>query len=75
MVQYELSHRTVKVHLGWPMSSWLDRLSIGVMILNLMRLPRLFPAFHFTISYPGRKLGPVTQACPVPDSQEATPTP
>ena len=39
------------VHLGWPMSSWLDRLAIGVMVFNMMRLPRLFPHFRFTMSY------------------------
>ena len=27
------------------MSSWLDRLAIGVMVFNMMRLPRLFPRF------------------------------
>lgn len=54
LVEYELPHQTVKVHFGWPMSSWLDRLSIGVMIFNLMRLPRIFPRFHFEVYYPGR---------------------
>jgi len=39
------------VHFGWPMSSWLDRLSIGVMVFNLMRLPRVFPKFQFVINY------------------------
>ncbi len=51
VVEYELSDRQVVVHLGWPMSSWLDRLSIGVMVFNMMRLPRLFPHFRFTMSY------------------------
>jgi hypothetical protein len=39
------------VHIGWPMSSWLDRLAIGVMVFNLIRLPRLFPQFNFEIRY------------------------
>jgi hypothetical protein len=51
VVEYEMGDRQVVVHLGWPMSSWWDRLSIGVMVFNLMRLPRLFPGFHFEISY------------------------
>jgi amino acid transporter len=51
VVEYELSDRQVIVHLGWPMSSWLDRLSIGVMVFNMIRLPRLFPHFRFTMSY------------------------
>lgn len=51
VVEYELADRQVFVHLGWPMSSWLDRLAIGIMVFNLMRLPRLFPKFQFDMSY------------------------
>jgi hypothetical protein len=51
VVEYEMSNRTVMVHFGWPMSSWWERMSIGVMVFNLMRLPRLFPKFHFEIRY------------------------
>jgi amino acid transporter len=51
VVGYELSDKTVTVQFGWPMSSWLDRLAIGVMVFNLMKLPRIFPHFNFTISY------------------------
>jgi amino acid transporter len=51
VVEYEFVGRQVVVHLGWPLSSWLDRLAIGVMIFNMMRLPRLFPQFRFIMSY------------------------
>ena len=51
VVEYEFPDRIVTVHLGWPMSSWLDRLAIGVMVFNMMRLPRLFPRFRFIMSY------------------------
>jgi hypothetical protein len=51
VVEYELPDRRITVHFGWPMSSWLDRLAIGVMVFNMMRLPRMFPRFHFIISY------------------------
>jgi hypothetical protein len=51
VVQYELSDRHVVVHLGWPMSSWMDRFAIGVMVFNIMRLPRLFPNFEFDMHY------------------------
>jgi hypothetical protein len=54
VVEYELSDRTVKIYFGWPLSSWIDRLSIGVMVFNIMRLPRLFPDMTFTMNYPGR---------------------
>jgi hypothetical protein len=51
VVEHELAGRDITVHFGWPMSSWLDRLAIGVMVFNLMRLPRLFPRFNFLIRY------------------------
>ena len=47
----EIEGRSIAVHFGWPMSSWLDRFAIGIMVFNLMRLPRLFPTFHFHMSY------------------------
>lgn len=58
VVEYELSDRAITVHFGWPMSSWWDRLSIGVMVFNLMKLPKLFPKFNFDIGYkPGLETG------------------
>ena len=41
----------ITVHFGWPMSSWWDRMAIGVMVFNLMKLPNLFPYFNFDIGY------------------------
>jgi amino acid transporter len=55
-VEYELPHLHVNVHFGWPLSSWLDRISIGVMMYKLMRLPRLFRKFSFNIGYQGEPL-------------------
>jgi amino acid transporter len=49
--EQELPAKEIKVQFGWPMSSWIDRIAIGVMVLNLMRLPRMFPRFDFNISY------------------------
>lgn len=51
VMEYEMGDRKVVVHLGWPMSSWLDRISTGVMVYNLLKLPRLFPKFDFDIQY------------------------
>jgi amino acid transporter len=65
VVQYEFADRQVTVHLGWPMSSWLDRLAIGVMVFNMMRLPRLFPHFRFTMSY--------TEPTPPPEAPRPAP--
>ncbi len=53
-LDYELPHKKITVHLGWPTSSWIDRLSIGVMIFSVMRLPKLFPRFNFAIEYFGK---------------------
>lgn len=58
VVEYELTDHKVNIHFGWPLSSWLDRFSIGVMMFNLMRLPRQFPHFKFSITYPGRPYHP-----------------
>jgi hypothetical protein len=51
VIEYEFPEHHISVHLGWPMSSWLDRLSIGVMVFRLMKLPRLFPKFTFVMKY------------------------
>jgi amino acid transporter len=71
VMEYEFADRTVTVHLGWPLSSWLDRLAIGVMVFNMMRLPRLFPNFRFIMSYteppPSLETPP-----PAPDSDAAS---
>ena len=53
LIEYEMPEQKVSIHFGWPLSSWLDRLSIGVMVFNLMRLPKRFPQFNFAIDYDG----------------------
>jgi hypothetical protein len=63
LVEDELSARHVVVHIGWPISSWLDRLGIGVWFLNLERLPRMFPAFGFIMRY--------TTRVPIPSANTA----
>lgn len=56
-VQYEIPHNEKEIHLhfGWPLSSWVDRLSIGVMIHNIIKLPRIFPNFQFHMDYQTKK--------------------
>jgi amino acid transporter len=51
VLKYELPHKHATIHIGWPRSSWVDRLSIGVMVFSMMRLPDMFPEFHFMIEY------------------------
>jgi amino acid transporter len=50
-LEYELPHKKIIVHLGWPTSSWVDRLSTGVMIFSLTHLPKHFPKLHFVLEY------------------------
>lgn len=51
-IEYEIAgEKKLHVHFGWPLSSWLDRMSIGVMIYNIIHLPKKFPAFNFHIDY------------------------
>ena len=52
IIQYELGNeKIVHVHFGWPLSSWWDRLAIGTMVFNLLRLPKQYPSFRFYIEY------------------------
>ncbi len=51
LVKYEFPDRTVTFHFGWPLSSWFDRLSIGVMVYSLMQLPQQYPSYNFMIEY------------------------
>jgi hypothetical protein len=60
VLTFEFPDRQINVHFGWPLSSWLDRLSIGVMVFNIMRLPKQFGNLKFTIHYPGRPYRPKT---------------
>ncbi len=63
VIEYEIPHRQITVHFGWPLSSWIDRISIGVMTYNLMKLPRVFPGFKFIISY--HKQWPINKIQPI----------
>jgi hypothetical protein len=54
LLQEELDGREVHVHFGWPTSSWLDRMAVGVFVANLMRLPKQFPKLDFSIDYTAR---------------------
>jgi hypothetical protein len=51
LIEFEFADRHVVVNIGWPLSSWLDRLSIGVWYMHIMRLPLRFPGFEFIMRY------------------------
>ena len=55
VLKYELPDKHVTVHFGWPQSSWIDRMAIGVMVYSIMKLPKMFPEFTFAIEYFGKK--------------------
>ncbi|NJD23751.1 MAG: APC family permease [Melioribacter sp.] len=56
-IEYEIpkSEKDIHLHFGWPLSSWLDRLSTGIMIHNIIKLPRIFPNFHFHMDHEGKQ--------------------
>jgi amino acid transporter len=50
----DLPEKRFVIHFGWPLSSWFDRLAVGLFTFNLMKLPKLFPEFEFVIEYSPR---------------------
>jgi hypothetical protein len=58
----ELEGREVRVHFGWPTSSWLDRMAVGVFVWNLMRLPKVFPQLAFALEHSAASDAPTTVA-------------
>ncbi|MFA5109788.1 MAG: APC family permease [Desulfobaccales bacterium] len=79
LIETEFPDRHVVVHIGWPLSSWFDRLSMGVMYLKLIRLPWMFPAFGFIMRYttrvslPFRRLKPQRPAQDNPETNRGRP--
>ncbi len=55
LVRYEFPGKPVVFHFGWPLSSWLDRISIGVMVAALLKLPREYPEYGFRMEYFAKK--------------------
>lgn len=55
VLKYELPDKQITVHFGWPQSSWIDRMAIGVMVFSIMKLPKMFPEFTFVIEYFGKR--------------------
>ncbi len=55
-IRYEVpSGKKVHIHFGWPLSSWIDRISTGVMVYKIINLPQKFPEFIFHIDYSGNE--------------------
>jgi hypothetical protein len=60
-LSYELPDRNFTIHCGWPLSSWVGRMAIGVMIFSIMRLTKILPGFNFVIEYFGKSVIPATK--------------
>jgi hypothetical protein len=60
-LNYELPDKKFTIHFGWPLSSWIDRMAIGVMVFSIMRLPKIFPRFDFVIEYFGKSVIPASE--------------
>jgi amino acid transporter len=71
LLQYDFPDKAIRFHLGWPTSSWLDRMSTGVMVFSMMRLPKQFPMYDFVMEYHRGELGPKPTA---PDPLPTLPT-
>ncbi len=39
------------IHFGWPLSSWFERMFTGVMVYNILQLPKSFPSWNFLMEY------------------------
>lgn len=49
LIEYELPDKNITVHFGWPTASWFDRLSTGIMVFQIMKLPTRFKNINFKI--------------------------
>jgi hypothetical protein len=50
-VKERFTDKVLYVHLGWPRSSWFERLFMGIMVYQMMRLPDKFPTVTFIVEY------------------------
>jgi amino acid transporter len=71
LLQEELEGRDVHVHFGWPTSSWLDRMAMGVFVANLMRLPKAYPRLDYSIDHAAPKSKATTAAADVDRAAQA----
>ena len=52
IIEYEVPlDIKIHVHFGWPLSSWYDRLSTGVLVYKIIRLPHQFPRYVYHMDH------------------------
>src|SRR5439155_23289382 len=74
LMRYDFPDKQITFHLGWPTSSWIDRISTGVVVFSLMRLPRRFPMYDFLIEYRKPRALAVSAPASVVESPTTPPT-
>ncbi|AEE15380.1 amino acid permease-associated region [Thermodesulfobium narugense DSM 14796] len=51
LLQESFPDRRIVVHLGWPTSSWLERVAMGLRTYHILRLPTIYPKFEFKMEF------------------------
>jgi len=51
MLCFEIPDHNITLRFGWPSSNWIDRMSIGFMTFQIMKLPRKYPNLNFKIEH------------------------
>lgn len=51
MLCFEIPDHNITLRFGWPSSNWIDRLSIGFMTFQIMKLPRKYPNLNCKIEH------------------------
>ena len=46
-----LPNKKLIIHFGWPLSSWWERLSMGLVVHRLVMLPKRYPDLEYHIDY------------------------
>ena len=50
-INEQYPNKTFTIHFGWPLSSWFERIFTGVMVYNILQMPKQFPNWNFIIEY------------------------
>ncbi|MEO1783511.1 amino acid permease [Thermodesulfobium sp. 4217-1] len=51
LLQESFPDKRIVVHLGWPTSSWLERVAMGLRTYHILRLPTNYPRFEFKMEF------------------------
>jgi len=51
LLQESFPDKRIVIHIGWPTSSWLERLAMGLRTYHILRLPTIYPKFEFKMEF------------------------